>query len=148
MPRCSRRDAAYSPREFFQGASMTAARFAVVAIGNAIVDIIGRCDDAFLTRHGAAKGSMRLVDTPTIETLYGEMGPAMEVSGGSAANTVVGFASFGGTDIMAEYAPELIVCNFPDKCRRAAGVVFGGQYRGRICLVRRHVGIYRESCKR
>jgi sugar/nucleoside kinase (ribokinase family) len=76
---------------------MTAARYAVVAIGNAIVDIIGRCDDTFLTRHGAAKGSMRLVDTPTIETLYGEMGPAMEISGGSAANTMVGFASFGGT---------------------------------------------------
>ena len=75
---------------------MTAARFAVAAIGNAIVDIIGRCDDAFLARHGAAKGSMRLVDTETVQTLYGEMGPAIEISGGSAANTMVGVASFGG----------------------------------------------------
>lgn len=75
---------------------MTAARFAVAAIGNAIVDIIGRCDDAFLAKHGAAKGSMRLVDAPTIDTLYGEMGPAIEISGGSAANTMVGIASFGG----------------------------------------------------
>jgi sugar/nucleoside kinase (ribokinase family) len=76
---------------------MTAARYAVVAIGNAIVDIIGRCDDDFLARHGATKGSMRLVDAPTIDTLYGEMGPAIEISGGSAANTMVGLASFGGT---------------------------------------------------
>ena len=76
---------------------MTAARFAVAAIGNAIVDIIGRCDDAFLVKHGAAKGSMRLVDAQTVQTLYGEMGPAIEISGGSAANTVVGIASFGGS---------------------------------------------------
>jgi sugar/nucleoside kinase (ribokinase family) len=75
---------------------MTAARFAVAAIGNAIVDIIGRCDDVFLAKHGAAKGSMRLVDAQTIETLYGEMGPGIEMSGGSAANTMVGIASFGG----------------------------------------------------
>lgn len=75
---------------------MTAARFAVAAIGNAIVDIIGRCDDAFLAKHGAAKGSMRLVDAETVQTLYSEMGPAIEISGGSAANTMVGIASFGG----------------------------------------------------
>lgn len=68
----------------------------VVAIGNAIVDIIGRCDDAFLARHGAPKGSMRLVDADTIAKLYGEMGPAIEASGGSAANTMAGLASFGG----------------------------------------------------
>jgi sugar/nucleoside kinase (ribokinase family) len=75
---------------------MDATRFDVVAIGNAIVDIIGRCDDAFLARHGAAKGTMRLVDSETIATLYGAMGPAVEISGGSAANTMVGLASFGG----------------------------------------------------
>jgi sugar/nucleoside kinase (ribokinase family) len=75
---------------------MTAARHAVVAIGNAIVDIIGRCEEDFLARHGAAKGAMRLVDAQTVERLYGEMGPAIEISGGSAANTMVGLASFGG----------------------------------------------------
>ena len=75
---------------------MTAARHAVVAIGNAIVDIIGRCEEDFLVRHGAAKGAMRLVDAQTVERLYGEMGPAIEISGGSAANTMVGLASFGG----------------------------------------------------
>jgi sugar/nucleoside kinase (ribokinase family) len=75
---------------------MSAARFAVTAIGNAIVDIIGRCDEDFLARHGAAKGSMRLVDAEMVQRLYSEMGPAIEISGGSAANTMVGLASFGG----------------------------------------------------
>jgi len=67
----------------------------VVGIGNAIVDILGRCDDAFLARHQAPKGHMRLVNDVTISTLYGAMGPAVEISGGSAANTLVGLASFG-----------------------------------------------------
>lgn len=68
----------------------------VVGIGNAIVDIIGRCNDAFLAEHGATKGHMRLVDADTVKTLYGAMGPAIEISGGSAANTMAGIASFGG----------------------------------------------------
>ncbi len=68
----------------------------VVGIGNAIVDIIGRCDEAFLARHGAAKGHMRLVDEATVTARYAGMGPAIEISGGSAANTMVGLASFGG----------------------------------------------------
>jgi len=68
----------------------------VVGIGNAIVDIIGRCDDAFLARHGCAKGSMQLVDAPTVAKLYESMGPGVEISGGSVANTMVGIASFGG----------------------------------------------------
>jgi sugar/nucleoside kinase (ribokinase family) len=71
-------------------------QYDVVAIGNAIVDILGRCDDAFLDKHGAPKGHMRLVDTATISTIYGQMGPAIEISGGSAANTVAGVASLGG----------------------------------------------------
>jgi sugar/nucleoside kinase (ribokinase family) len=68
----------------------------VVGIGNAIVDIIGRCDDAFLATHGQVKGAMQLVDAPTVERLYGAMGPGTEISGGSAANTIAGIASFGG----------------------------------------------------
>jgi sugar/nucleoside kinase (ribokinase family) len=75
---------------------MTTARYDVVALGNAIVDIIGRCDDAFLAKHGAPKGHMRLVDAETVTSLYSAMGPAIEISGGSAANTMVGLASFGG----------------------------------------------------
>ena len=68
----------------------------VVGIGNAIVDIIGRCDDAFLARHNCTKGSMQLVDAPAVSKLYESMGPGVEISGGSVANTIVGVASFGG----------------------------------------------------
>jgi sugar/nucleoside kinase (ribokinase family) len=68
----------------------------VVGIGNAIVDIIGRCDEAFLAKHDCAKGSMQLVDAAAVAKLYDDMGPAVEISGGSGANTIVGVASFGG----------------------------------------------------
>lgn len=71
-------------------------RYDVVAIGNAIVDIIGRCDDEFLVAHGAAKGAMTLVDADRVAALYASMGPGIEASGGSAANTMAGLASFGG----------------------------------------------------
>ncbi|MGE5510665.1 MAG: adenosine kinase [Bacteroidota bacterium] len=69
----------------------------VVGIGNAIVDILGRCKDDFLIQHGAPKGHMRLVDADTISKLYEAMGPGIEISGGSVANTMVGIASFGGS---------------------------------------------------
>lgn len=75
---------------------MSQPRHDVVGIGNAIVDIIGRCDEAYLKAHNAPKGHMRLVDAETISKLYVSMGPAIEMSGGSAANTLVGVASFGG----------------------------------------------------
>ena len=75
---------------------MQETRYDVVGIGNAIVDIIGRCEDGFLTKHDLAKGFMRLIDAPEADRLYGLMGPAMERSGGSAANTIAGLASFGG----------------------------------------------------
>jgi len=75
---------------------MPGTQFDVVAIGNAIVDIIGRCDDTFLARHEMVKGRMDLVEPDRVGVLYGAMGPGIEVSGGSAANTAVGVASFGG----------------------------------------------------
>lgn len=75
---------------------MTAPRLDVVGVGNAIVDILGRCDDEFLAKFEAPKGAMRLVDTPTLMRLYGAMGPAIEISGGSAANTIAGIAALGG----------------------------------------------------
>ena len=68
----------------------------VVGIGNAIVDIIAHCDDAFLSRHDQHKGSMHLVDEAAVARLYASMGPAVEISGGSCANTMVGIASLGG----------------------------------------------------
>jgi sugar/nucleoside kinase (ribokinase family) len=75
---------------------MDETRYDVVGIGNAIVDIIGRCDDAFLSKHDLAKGFMRLIDAGEADRLYGLMGPSIERSGGSAANTIAGLASFGG----------------------------------------------------
>ena len=68
----------------------------IVAIGNAIVDVIANADDDFSSREGIAKGSMRLIDTETAEGLYGRMGPGIEASGGSAANTAAGIAALGG----------------------------------------------------
>ncbi len=68
----------------------------VTGIGSAIVDIIARCDDAFITAQGLQKGTMRLIDASEVERLYGLMGPAVEVSGGTVPNTCTGLASFGG----------------------------------------------------
>lgn len=73
------------------------AEYDLLAIGNAIVDVIARCDDAFLTDNKIQKSGMTLIDTERAEDLYGAMGPAIETSGGSAANTVAGLVSLGGT---------------------------------------------------
>ena len=71
------------------------ARFDVVAIGNAIVDVLARADDALIEAEGLTKGSMRLIDGAEAERLYAAMGPAIEMSGGSAANTLAGMAALG-----------------------------------------------------
>ena len=68
----------------------------VAAIGNAIVDVIAPCDDAFLAAQGLVKNSMQLIDEDQAEELYGHMAPGIETSGGSAGNTVAGVASLGG----------------------------------------------------
>ena len=68
----------------------------VVAIGNALVDVLAHSDDEFLAGRGIEKGSMSLINAEQAETLYGQMGPGVECSGGSAANTVAGIASLGG----------------------------------------------------
>ncbi|MET0373435.1 MAG: adenosine kinase, partial [Rhizorhabdus sp.] len=70
--------------------------FDIVAIGNAIVDVIAKADEAFVAAEGITKGSMRLLDTAEAEQLYDRMGPGIEASGGSAANTVAGIAALGG----------------------------------------------------
>ncbi len=74
---------------------MTQPRLDVLAIGNAIVDVIADADDAFLDAQGLAKGSMRLIDEAEAERLYGLMGPGREASGGSAGNTAAGLAALG-----------------------------------------------------
>ena len=68
----------------------------VLTIGNAIVDVIAKVDDAFVQNNGLVKGSMNLIDEARAEALYASMGPAIEISGGSAGNTAAGVASFGG----------------------------------------------------
>jgi len=74
---------------------MTATRYDVLGIGNAIVDVIARADDDFLVAQGMHKGTMALIDEARAQAIYAAMGPAVESSGGSAANTIVGVASFG-----------------------------------------------------
>src|SRR5437868_10088201 len=74
---------------------MAATRFDVLGIGNAIVDVIARTDEGFLAQHKMRKGTMQLIDEAQAARLYDAMGPAVEVSGGSAANTIVGVASLG-----------------------------------------------------
>lgn len=68
----------------------------VIGIGNALVDVLSHESDQFLADHDLVKGSMALVDTEQASSLYDDMGPATEISGGSVANTMVGIASYGG----------------------------------------------------
>jgi sugar/nucleoside kinase (ribokinase family) len=77
------------------GAIMNSHRLDVLAIGNAIVDVIADASDAFVAGEGVPKGSMRLIDEAEATRLYDAMGPAREASGGSAANTVAGLAALG-----------------------------------------------------
>ncbi len=71
-------------------------KYQVVGIGNAMVDILSHTDEAFLAANDIEKGIMQLIDTSRATELYARMGPAEEVSGGSAANTIAGFAMLGG----------------------------------------------------
>ena len=76
---------------------MTEATLDVVTIGNAIVDVLSHEDDAVVERLGLAKGTMMMVDGARADEIYAALGPGVEASGGSAANTAAGIASFGGT---------------------------------------------------
>ena len=73
------------------------ARLDVVAIGNALVDVLSHESHEFLVAHDLTAGAMELIDTARAERLYAAMGPAIEASGGSAANTLVGVTSLGGS---------------------------------------------------
>ncbi|MBN9320196.1 MAG: adenosine kinase [Caulobacterales bacterium 68-7] len=100
------------------------ALYDVAAIGNAIVDVIAPCDDAFLEREGLVKGSMQLVDAARSADLYSRMAKAIEASGGSAGNTIAGVASLGGK---AAYLGKVANDKFGDVFEsdmRAQGVRF------------------------
>jgi sugar/nucleoside kinase (ribokinase family) len=103
---------------------MTSARFDVLGIGNAIVDVIARADDDFLLRLDMRKGAMTLIDEERAQAIYDAMGPAVEISGGSAANTIVGLASFGaGTGFVGKVKDDVLGRVFAHDIR-AAGVAF------------------------
>jgi sugar/nucleoside kinase (ribokinase family) len=76
--------------------AVTDPTYDVLAVGNALVDVIAEVDDAFVAAHGLTKDSMQLIDPDQAEALYAAMPPGIEASGGSAANTVVGIAGLGG----------------------------------------------------
>src|SRR5580704_6202446 len=84
-----------SPRKH----TMKSARYDVLGIGNAIVDVIARAEEDFLLKQGMTKGAMALIDEARAEAIYDAMGPAVETSGGSAANTIVGLASLGARGV-------------------------------------------------
>src|SRR3954452_18605258 len=82
-------------------------RLDVLCIGNAIVDVIANASDDFLSAEGLVKGSMRLIDADEAERLYGHMGPAHQVSGGSAGNTAAGVAALGArAGFVGQVAPD------------------------------------------
>ncbi len=76
---------------------MADAKYDVLGVGNAIVDILASAEDSFIEAQGMPKGGMDLVDEARAHEIYDAMGPAVEASGGSAANTIAGIASFGGS---------------------------------------------------
>ena len=69
----------------------------LLGISNAIVDVLARVDEDFLQKIGAPRGSMTLIDEDRAHEIYGMMGPATEMSGGSVANSIAGFANLGGS---------------------------------------------------
>ena len=104
---------------------MTSPTYDVVAIGNAIVDILAQAEDSFIEEIGVAKGSMQLIFSPEdADALYAKMGPGREISGGSAANTVAGIAALGGrTAFIGQVADDQLGQVFAHDIR-AAGVDF------------------------
>src|SRR5262245_37058680 len=103
---------------------MATHRYDVLGIGNAIVDVIARTEEDFLIRHGMQKGTMALIDEARAETVYDAMGPAIEISGGSAANTIVGVASLGArTAFVGKVKDDELGRAFTHDIR-AAGVAF------------------------
>ncbi|GAA0323446.1 adenosine kinase [Sphingomonas oligophenolica] len=104
---------------------MTTPAYDVVAIGNAIVDVLSQADDAFITETGMTKGSMQLMFSPAeADALYAKMGPGIEASGGSAANTVAAIAALGGrAGFIGQVADDQLGEVFAHDIR-AAGVTF------------------------
>jgi adenosine kinase len=103
---------------------MTGAKYDVLGIGNAIFDVLVRTDEGFLRRHGMTKGSMALIDEARASAIYRDMGPATEMSGGSAANTIVGLASLGARAAYVGKVKDDQIGALYTHDIRAAGVAF------------------------
>jgi sugar/nucleoside kinase (ribokinase family) len=103
---------------------MADAKYDVLGIGNAIFDVLVQTDEAFLARHGMAKGGMALIDEARALAIYADMGPATEMSGGSAANTIVGIANLGARAAYVGKVRDDQIGRLYTHDIRAAGVTF------------------------
>src|ERR1700712_5897100 len=103
---------------------MADAKYDVLGIGNAIFDVLVQTDEAFLGRHGMTKGGMALIDEARATAIYADMGPATEMSGGSAANTIVGIANLGARAAYVGKVKDDKIGKLYAGDIRAAGVAF------------------------
>lgn len=103
---------------------MTSAKYDVLGIGNAIFDVLVQADERFLRDHGMTKGGMALIDEARATAIYRDMGPATEMSGGSAANTIVGLASLGARGAYVGKIKDDQIGRLYAHDIRAAGVAF------------------------
>src|SRR3984893_15225650 len=103
---------------------MTEAKYDVLGIGNAIFDVLVQTDDSFLAAHGMTKGGMALIDEARAASIYRDMGPAVEMSGGSAANTIVGIANLGARAAYVGKVKDDQIGRLYTHDIRAAGVAF------------------------
>jgi sugar/nucleoside kinase (ribokinase family) len=104
---------------------MNSAKYDVLGIGNAIFDVLVQTDEGFLAAHGMTKGGMSLIDEARAAEIYRDMGPAVEMSGGSAANTIVGLASLGARTAYIGKIKDDQIGRLYAHDIRAAGVAFG-----------------------
>jgi adenosine kinase len=103
---------------------MAEAKYDVLGIGNAIFDVLVQTDEKFLADHGMTKGGMSLIDEARATSIYRDMGPATEMSGGSAANTIVGIANFGARAAYVGKVKDDQIGRLYSHDIRAAGVAF------------------------
>jgi adenosine kinase len=103
---------------------MAEAKYDVLGIGNAIFDVLVQTDEGFLAAHGMAKGGMALIDEARAASIYQDMGPATEMSGGSAANTIVGIANLGARAAYVGKIKDDQIGRLYEHDIRAAGVAF------------------------
>ena len=103
---------------------MADAKYDVLGIGNAIFDVLVKTDEKFLADHGMTKGSMALIDEARATAIYRDMGPATTMSGGSAANTIVGIANLGARAAYVGKVKQDEIGKLYTHDIRASGVAF------------------------